>query len=259
MEEQQQKVLNQLLKSMEKPTPEALYHQLGRLRNEMPPFWELGKPSASKWMGRALALVEAVDNTMRELVTLRTYFDYVNRNTPTAQTANMIAQVIDTVTAKVELQLPAEAQGAFIPAGGVFDGYQAVSKALAAAKKHVFLVDPYGDDKLISDFVALAPEGLPVFVMCDEQYAKPSLKPAAERWIAQWQQKRPLEVRLAPARSLHDRLVVTDSDTAWVVGQSFKDLAKRAHSSLVRMDADSATLKINAHVAMWQTATKVCD
>jgi hypothetical protein len=105
--------------------------------------------------------------------------------------------------------------------------------------------------------VPLAPEGLPVFVMCDEQYAKPSLKPAAEHWIAQWHQKRPLEVRLSSPRSLHDRLIVTDSDTAWVVGQSFKDLAKRAHSSLVRMDSDSATLKINAHIEMWKGAKKL--
>lgn len=257
MTEQSQKVLDQLLRSMEKPTPESLYHQLGRLRDEMPSFQELGQPSASKWMGRALALVEAVDNSTMELITLRTYFDHVKRNTPTPQIANMIAQVIDTVTAKVELQLPAEAQGAFIPAGGVFDGYQAVSKALATAQKSVFLVDPYGDDKLISDFVPLAPEGLPVFVMSDEQHAKPSLKPAAEHWIAQWKAKRPLEVRLAPARLLHDRLIVTDNSTAWVVGQSFKDLAKRAHSSLVRMDPDSAALKINAHIAMWHTATKL--
>jgi hypothetical protein len=214
MTDQAQKVMDQLLKSMEKPTAEALYHQLGRLRNEMPPFQELGTPSASKWMGRALALVEAVDGTVMELVTLRTYFDHVNRNTPTAQTANMIAQVMDTVIAKVELKLPADAQGAFIPAGGVFDGYQAVSKALATAQKDVFLVDPYGDDKLISDFVPLAPEGVPVFVMCDELYSKPSLRPAAEHWIAQWRAKRPLEVRLAPLRSLHDRLIVTDSSTA---------------------------------------------
>jgi hypothetical protein len=94
-------------------------------------------------------------------------------------------------------------------------------------------------------------------VLSDPYHTKPSLKPAVERWIAQWQDKRPLEVRLAPARSLHDRLIVTDGSAAWVVGQSFKDLAKRAHSALVRMDRDSATLKIGAHVAMWQAATVV--
>jgi len=41
------------------------------------------------------------------------------------------------------------------------------------------------------------------------------------------------------------------------VGNGFKDLAKRAHSSLVRMDPDSAALKIGAHIAMWGTATKL--
>jgi hypothetical protein len=169
----------------------------------------------------------------------------------------MIAQIMDTVIAKLELKLPADAQGAFIPAGGVFDGYQAVSKAMAVAEKQILLVDPYADDKLISDFVPLAPEGVAVFVLSDAHYAKPNLKPASERWVAQWQGKRPLQVRLAPARTLHDRLIVTDGSVAWVVGQSFKDLAKRAHSSLVRMDPDSATLKISAHVAMWQTALVV--
>ena len=34
MNDQSQKILDQLWKSMEKPTPEALYHQLGRLRRD---------------------------------------------------------------------------------------------------------------------------------------------------------------------------------------------------------------------------------
>lgn len=256
MSEQPDKIIDQLLKSMAKPTPEALYHQLGRLRNEMPNWTELGKPSTSQWIGRVLALVDAAESYL-EAATLRTYFDHATRNGSNEKTAVLIAQLIDTVIAKLELKLPADAQGAFIPAGGVFDGYQAVSKAMATAQKQVFLVDPYADDKLISDFVPLAPEGVPVFVLSDMHHAKPSLKPAVERWIAQWQDKRPLEVRLAPARSLHDRLIVTDGSTAWVLGQSFKDLAKRAHSALVRMDPDSAALKIGAHVSMWQTATAV--
>jgi hypothetical protein len=257
MNEEYDKVLSQMLKSMEKPSAEALYHQIGRLRNDMPPAADMDKPSSSKWIGGVLAVVEATQFSLMELVNLRTYFDHINRYGCTPQTANMIAQNIDTVIAKLELKLPAETQGAFIPAGGVFDGYQAVSKAAASAKKFVFFIDPYGDDQLISDFVPLAPEELQVYILSDEQYAKPSLKPAAERWIAQWKAKRPLEVRLAPARSLHDRLLVTDGTVAWVVGQSFKDLAKRAHSSLVRMDQESGTLKINAHIEMWKAATKL--
>lgn len=256
-EDPAQKALDQMIRSMVKPEPLALYHQLSRLRNEMPPPHELGKPSSSKWAGGVMAVVEATENSMMELITLRTYFDHAARNAPSELTANLIAQLIDTVIAKLELRLPAEAQGAFIPAGGVFDGYQAVSKAIQPAQKHVYFIEPYADDTLISDFVPLAPEGVSVLVLSDEGYAKPSLKPAAERWVKQYGAKRPLEVRMSPARTLHDRLIVIDGSTAWVVGQSFKDLAKRAHSSIVKMDPDSGTLKINAHVDMWMKATKL--
>lgn len=183
MSEQYDKVLNQLLKSMEKPTPEALYHQLGRLRSEMPVWSELGKPSTSKWIGRTLAVVDATDGSLMELVSLRTQFDHLARHGPNEKSALIIAQAIDTVVARIELKLPAEAQGAFIPAGGVFDGYAAVSKALAQGTKAIMLIDPYADDKLISDFVPLAPEGVRVLVLGDAHYAKPSLKPATERWV----------------------------------------------------------------------------
>src|SRR6188474_722154 len=76
-------------------------------------------------------------------------------------------------------------------------------------------------------------------------------KPSANGKNASDATTKPLVI--APARSLRDRLIVIDGDTAWVVGQSFKDLAKRAHTSLVRMDPESGTLKISAHIAMWQT------
>ena len=129
-------------------------------------------------MGRALALVEAVDNTTMEIISLRTYFDHVNRIGLAIRRRTSSRSSIPSLPRSRPNYQP-EQQGAFIPAGGVFDGYQAVLKAVAAAKKSIFFIDPYGDDTLISDFVPLAPESLPVSVMSDEEYAKPSLKPAA--------------------------------------------------------------------------------
>jgi hypothetical protein len=75
-----------------------------------------------------------------------------------------------------------------------------------------------------------------------------ALKPAAEHWRQQFGALRPLEVRLAPAKALHDRLIQVDGSTVWVLGQSFNGLATRAHTSLVRMDdPESAALKIAAY------------
>lgn len=151
----------------------------------MPDSFYPGKPVSSKWIGSVLAVVEATQCSTTELINLRNYFELVTRHGSNDQAALTIAQNVDTVLAKLELNVPGDMQGAFIPAGGQHDGYQAVAKAIALAKKTVSLVDPYGDNQIISDFVSLVPEGMPVFVMSDEKYAFPNLKPAALKWIAQ--------------------------------------------------------------------------
>ena len=252
------KLLRQLAENMERPSYEMLYHQLGILRAEMPHWSLLGNPESSKWLGRALAVVDAVPHSLSltELVGLRAHVAGFTTRPPSDRVANAIATLLDTVIAKVELKLPTQAQGSFIPAGGVFDGFQAVGKAVGAARSDVLMVDPYADDIIIADFAPLVPERVQILVLTDTATCKPSLRPAAERWIAQ-HPTRPLQVRLAPARSLHDRLIVKDGAEAWVIGQSFKDLAKRALTSLVRMDPEFASLKIAAHQAIWAAAAKI--
>ena len=249
--------IDNMFLGMIKPTPQALYHQLGQLRNRMPKASDLAKPESSAWMGQVLAVVEAVGDAIIDAAKLRTCSDWIGSPALADEAARKIALSIDTVLAKLELKLPAQAQGAFIPAGGLHTAYAAVSKAVSSATSYVLIVDPYADDTLITDFVALVPEKVEVFVLSDAHSAKPSLKPAAERWITQYAAARPLEVRLAPAKTLHDRLIVVDEKDALVLGQSLKDLAKRAHSSLVKMDAESGALKLQAHVDIWTAATKL--
>jgi hypothetical protein len=65
---------------------------------------------------------------------------------------------------------------------------------------------------------------------------------------------RPLSVRLAAPKTLHDRLILIDGATAWTLGQSFKDLVARSHTSLARLDREAGALKIAAYEKMWSTA-----
>jgi hypothetical protein len=239
----------------ERPNYEALYHQLVRLRDEMPgSSRDLGMRDGTKWLARAIALVDAtgfIDEVARFRAQVDGFSMHANSLTNQAyRAAHALTTTFEVVIAKLELMMPVQAQGAFIPAGGLFDAFQAVAKAVRTAESDVLLVDPYADEKLIEDFAPLVPERAQVRVLSDAATVWPSLRPAAERWVAQYQ-TRPLEVRLAPARTLHDRLIITDGSTAWVIGQSFKDLAKRAHTSLVRMDPESAALKISAYKDIW--------
>jgi hypothetical protein len=102
-----------------------------------------------------------------------------------------------------------------------------VGKALSEAKADVLMVDPYADATALTDYAVLAPDMVPVRLLARAD-RKSLLKPAADRWVQQFKD-RPLAVRLAPAKTLHDRLILVDGKTAWVSGQSFNKLAERAH------------------------------
>ena len=178
-----------------------------------------------------------------------------NLNTPIReQNAQTIPAIVHAALAKAELAAPAQVQGTFIAAGHTFDALAAVSKVLRTAAKSGLLVDPYADEKVVTDYVGLAPENALVKILATAK-SKDTLKSAADRWNKQNGQTRPLQVRIAPARDLHDRLVVIDEATAWVVGQSFNKLAERAHTSLVRMNKEAGDLKIAAVVDIWAAAT----
>lgn len=169
------------------------------------------------------------------------------------QNAGTILAIAHQALAKAEIRAPAELQGAFIAAGHSFDAFAAVGKALGTATTDVFIIDPYADHTVLTDYAVLAPDNVSVRILAEATYSN-SLKPAAQHWAQQM--KQPLDVRLVSTpRSLHDRLILIDGKTAFVVGQSFKDLTRRAHTSLVRMPPDARKLKIEAYELIWSSAT----
>lgn|SRR5262245_54677625 len=237
-------------------TPEAIYIQLGQLVSEMPDL-ATGPitPEMNAWMGRAAALVERLGD-QGETITLRVSCQMLNSPHLRANNAQTIAAVVHRALAKAELNAPAGTRGAFIAAGDTLDAFAAVGKALAMARHGVLMVDPYADAKVLTDYAVQANENVTVRVLSDSASCyTASIKPAAEHWRRQFGALRPLEIRLTGPRALHDRLMELDGSQVFVLGQSFKDLAARAHTSLVRMDPDSAALKIAAYVDLWKAAT----
>jgi hypothetical protein len=230
-------------------TPEALYAQLGSLVAEMP---DLANgpitPEINRWLGRAVVLVEATGEDPIALKVACQMLDVYR-----AMNAQTIASFVYRALAKAELNAPAAVQGTFIAAGHTFDAFTAVGKVLGTAKTDVLMVDPFADEKVLTDYAVLAPDNVTVRLLADQADYKKSLKPAAEHWVRQFP-TRPLSVRLAPPKTLHDRLILVDGATAWTLGQSFNKLVERAHTSLVRMDPESGERKIASYQAMWNGA-----
>jgi len=64
-------------------------------------------------------------------------------------------------------------------------------------------------------------------------------------------------VRLTAPRLLHDRMIIVDGREVWALSQSVKDFAKRAHASLLRVDAEVSALKVQAYEDLWKNAQKI--
>jgi hypothetical protein len=156
-----------------------------------------------------------------------------------------------------ERSMAVAGDGSFIGAGDVLDAYSAIGKILVTAKVGVLIVDPYMDEKVVTDFAPLISSGVPIRLLSDAQTSKATLGPAARRWAVQYGSARPLEARLATARSLHDRLIVIDGQDAWVLTQSLKDFAARSPASIIRVDRQIAEMKIGAYEALWLAAQSI--
>jgi hypothetical protein len=204
-------------------TPEALYFELESLVAEMPDL-AAGPITAdmNSWLGRAAVLVKMTGDTVEsvKLVVASENLFGVSRD----RNAHTITAVVNRALAKARLDAPAAYQGSFIDAERPYDAFVAVGKVLKKATVDVFMVDPHADDKALDDYALLTPEKVTVRLLVKTNY-KLSLKPAAERWVRQWGDARPLAVRVAPGDSLHNRLIMVDHKTAWELGQSFNGLA----------------------------------
>jgi len=244
--------------SADKLTPEALYYRLRNLIATMPDLGEQGYegalPSETQvWLGRAHAVLNAAKMTVEAI-----QFEMQSSNLSGAsafRAAQEISSIPYRALAWAEMRAPIEDQGAFIPVGNTLDTLASIGRILSGATKDVLIIDPYLDEKVITEFAVFAAGGAHVRLLADERSVKPTLAPAHRAWTKQYGTGRPLVVRLAAPGSLHDRAIIVDRSTAWSLTQSLKDFAARSPATITRIDAETAGLKIAAYEAIWATSS----
>jgi len=238
--------------------PEALYQQIGQLVANVPlDLYGPGPISGDthRWLGRAAVLVSE-SGDLYDRAAFTTAVDGLE-SPLRRQNAHQIVAILYRALARAETNIPAAAQGAFITPGAAFDVLRAVSQALQEAKSDVFVVEPYMDHTALTDFALLAAERVCMRFLADQFYTKAdAVRPAAERWVKQYADLRPLDVRMSAPRALHDRLIIIDGGArTWSLTQSLKDFAARSPGSLVRIDdRNLSAMKRDFYENQWAAA-----
>jgi hypothetical protein len=237
--------------------PEAIYRQLGALLASAPDIQVVDDrhrvPAATMtWLARGVALVDAIPGVTLDGTQLKIAIDSLIRTKGGNVPAQQIMAILMRVMAAAELAAPATAGGAFITAGAAFDAVATVSKICASIRSYTLLVDPYMDAAALTNFAVHVPEGKQISLLADEANVKASLIPAAEAWIKQYGSARPLHIRLAPKRSLHDRLIFVDGSAVWILTQSLAHFADRAPATIQQSDPETAKMKFEVYTSLWE-------
>ncbi|WP_439496838.1 phosphatidylserine/phosphatidylglycerophosphate/cardiolipin synthase family protein [Bosea sp. (in: a-proteobacteria)] len=206
------------------------------------------------WLSKSNAVVEAL-NVPRDLAQLSRIAQLEGMGRSDRASTEMAAILLRS-SARIELRLPVEAQGAFVGVGNAMDALAAVARILQEAKKSARIIDPYMDEKALTSFAVLANEGVTIELMSDAATVRPALVPAVGAWRAQYK-ARPLDARLASPRALHDRIFIVDALSVFIVSQSLKDIAARSPASIMKADAETAALKVAAYDEMWAAAVVI--
>jgi hypothetical protein len=227
----------------------TLYRAAMRLLESMPTFvYGTANVEARKWIATVMALADQVLS-----VAERAQLPAVRQRLGSMAAEDAWREFQDTlfrIIAILELRVPRSLSESFVPVGGSFDAFTALARVFSRAKRDVFVVDPYLDETVLTDFVETVASNVHIRLLADEQAVKASLRPAAARWMAQYGASRPLQIRLAPSRTLHDRAIFLDGIEAWTLTQSLKDFAARAPGEIMR-NGSAANLKIEAYGAIW--------
>jgi hypothetical protein len=237
-------------------TAEDLYFELGRLVAETPVL-ESGPitPEINQWLKRAVALVQA-SGSLADAIQLTVAVQHL-LGAQRPRQAETIIDIVHRSLARVGLNAPPSVQGAVIVVDETFDAYLAVRKVLGTASSDVLLVDPGAGAKVLTDYAVLAPETVTVRLLVDEDGHERSLPLALARWAQQLGRYRTLAVRSAPANMLHEQLILVDDANVWVLRQPFRELARKAQTSLVRARPETAARKVAAYAEIWADARPV--
>jgi hypothetical protein len=140
--------------------------------------------------------------------------------------------------------------GTVVNPGQPFKAFSEIAGVLRGAQKELFIVDPYMNDTVLSQYALAAPEGVSIKLLSREQ--KPHtdlLRTACLKWQSEYASKRPLEARLT--HGLHDRVIFIDKVAVWQLSQSIKDFGVNATATVIPLDNSLLADKLAAYDDAW--------
>ena len=228
----------------------VLLAELQLMANNIPDFRSFTSTAREhfEWLGKTHALL-ARWNSLEA-----TSFSQVSGflGMPQTREGNLmqLMGILHRALADLQLDTPSKPDQAFGP-GAVYDFFKALKDLLSTATKTVMVVDPYLDDQVFDTYVSGINPTVSVKLLTTK--VGEQFRPALEKFRAQHAQ----EIQARRTKDIHDRVVMMDGNSCWVLGQSINNAAKSQPTYIAPVSADTAGEKIRIYQGIWNDAEPV--
>lgn len=161
-------------------------------------------------------------------------------------------QVLDAIEElKLELELDGRSEfGSAYAPGDVYRFFTDLKNIVNIAKKGLIIIDPYFDGAAFDAYLSAVSPNITVRILADRYAAD----------VATYVHKHRLQynslLELRSSKELHDRLILVDDDSAWIMGGSIKDAGKKA-TYLIPLASPIAAAKKSIYTDIWNRANVV--
>lgn len=167
---------------------------------------------------------------------------------------NMIqGQVLDAIEElKLELELDGRSEiGSAYAPGDIYRFFTDLKNIVNSAKKGLLIIDPYFDGTAFNDYLSSVPSSIAVRVLADRYAAD------VATYVSKHRLQYNSSFELRSSKELHDRLILVDDDSAWIMGGSIKDAGNKKATYLIPLSSPIAAAKKAIYTDIWNRSSVV--
>ena len=228
----------------------VLLADLQLMANNIPDFRSFTSTSREHfdWLGKTHALIARWNSL--EAISFSQVSGFLDM--PQTREGNLmqLMGILYRALADLQLDTPSKPDQAFGP-GAVYDFFKALKDLLSTATKTVMVVDPYLDDQVFDTYISGIILAVSVKLLTTKTGEQ--LRPALDKYRTQHSQ----DIQARKTRAIHDRVVMIDGISCWVLGQSINNAAKSKPTYIAPVSPDTAAEKIRTYQGIWNDSEPV--
>lgn len=230
--------------------PAVLLAELQVMANSTPDFATYTPNSTEQfqWLGRTHALLERWNSL--DAVSFGVTAGFLGVESTRSNNVTKLMVTLHRAIADLQLDAPSSPDQAFGP-GAVYDFFKALKDLLGSATSSLMVIDPYLDAEVFDAYLSSVPTTVSIRLIST------GVSDDLVHALGKYRTQHKGAIELRKTRQIHDRVVIIDDRSCWVLGQSIKDAARSKPTYIAPLSPDTSAEKVRNYSRIWDESPSI--